>query len=348
MKNILILLFSALALPSVAQQFPLSVLAVSGYEGSTADGNFTVSSTLGETVMITMKGAGGTLTQGFHQGDRQRCWTLPSEYPADIQFDAGGFDPCQTTNVSLTQLPFDGFEAQWFLNGLPVCDGWSCIGVIDTGVNTFALLLSSDGCELYGTDTLILNKGLAAAPQNDLIEVLQGAPNAQIINLIQNDDNVEPGFTLDIQNPAPDVISVTEIPQTPGAFFVSAGPRAQGDYNLSYRICNTGFCTECQTATLTVKVNRLLGEGYNNGITPNGDGLNDVFVLCQPCTGCDPCTDMQVWIYNRWGDLVFEDKEYDNDWQGLNENGKELPAGTYFYYARINNEFRTGTITIIR
>jgi gliding motility-associated-like protein len=41
-----------------------------------------------------------------------------------------------------------------------------------------------------------------------------------------------------------------------------------------------------------------------------------------------------VTIYNRWGDVVFEVSDYDNQdnvFKGLNKNGSGLPNGTYYY-----------------
>ena len=73
-----------------------------------------------------------------------------------------------------------------------------------------------------------------------------------------------------------------------------------------------------------------------NGITPNGDGLNDFFEL----RGIDPFPNNNVKIFNRWGVLVFETDGYnesDNVFRGVSNGrstirqGEELPTGTYFY-----------------
>jgi gliding motility-associated-like protein len=50
-----------------------------------------------------------------------------------------------------------------------------------------------------------------------------------------------------------------------------------------------------------------------------------------------------VQIYNRWGNLVYSNENYQNDWtgianQGLVVYGEELPAGTYFYIIQIEGE----------
>jgi gliding motility-associated-like protein len=70
-----------------------------------------------------------------------------------------------------------------------------------------------------------------------------------------------------------------------------------------------------------------------NGISPNGDEQNDIFLIRY----IDLLPDTQnnkVTIYNRWGSKVFEVSDYNNTTQvfrGLNDNRNELPSGTYFY-----------------
>ncbi|MBX2965561.1 MAG: gliding motility-associated C-terminal domain-containing protein [Cyclobacteriaceae bacterium] len=70
-----------------------------------------------------------------------------------------------------------------------------------------------------------------------------------------------------------------------------------------------------------------------NGISPNGDDKNEIFFIQH----IDQLPDTQnntVTIYNRWGDVVWEGKNYDNTtvvFRGLNKSGNELPNGTYFY-----------------
>ncbi|WMI68762.1 gliding motility-associated C-terminal domain-containing protein [Mangrovimonas sp. YM274] len=60
------------------------------------------------------------------------------------------------------------------------------------------------------------------------------------------------------------------------------------------------------------------------GISPNGDGLNDSFEL----------SNFQVHrieIFNRYGTLVYSKNDYTNEWYGQTNDGDELPVGTYFY-----------------
>ena len=68
-------------------------------------------------------------------------------------------------------------------------------------------------------------------------------------------------------------------------------------------------------------------------ITANGDGINDTFKI----TGLEYCNyTFDVMIFNRWGNKVFEDKNYQNDWGAVSPDNSlgssgSLPTGTYYY-----------------
>ena len=61
-------------------------------------------------------------------------------------------------------------------------------------------------------------------------------------------------------------------------------------------------------------------------ITPNGDGVNDVFRI--ECL--DDEAGARLLVYNRWGSLVYRSDSYVNDWDGTYK-GEPLPVGTYFF-----------------
>ncbi len=84
-----------------------------------------------------------------------------------------------------------------------------------------------------------------------------------------------------------------------------------------------------------------------NTITPNGDGFNEVWIL----DGSTNFPDIEVEIYNRWGELLFQSSGYSDPWDGTYE-GKPLPTGTYYYVILLNDpmfpEHFDGPITIMR
>ena len=87
------------------------------------------------------------------------------------------------------------------------------------------------------------------------------------------------------------------------------------------------------------------------GVTPNGDGLNDTFIV----EGLEASPDNELYLYNRWGVQVFYMKNYDNSFDGTSEGrtnynaAKKLPAGTYYYLLNLKDrEDRSGFFYITR
>ena len=88
-----------------------------------------------------------------------------------------------------------------------------------------------------------------------------------------------------------------------------------------------------------------------SGITPNGDGLNDVFIIDLLVTNPDEFPDNELVIFNRWGDIVYQASPYLNDWTGTNQGGEALPQGTYYYVLRLNIQdglIFKGDVTILK
>ena len=88
-----------------------------------------------------------------------------------------------------------------------------------------------------------------------------------------------------------------------------------------------------------------------NAITPNEDGLNDVFIIDFILADPSKYPDNELLIFNRWGDTVYRARPYQNDWSGINKLGIPLPEGTYYYLLRLdlqNGLIYKGDITILR
>ena len=103
--------------------------------------------------------------------------------------------------------------------------------------------------------------------------------------------------------------------------------------------CDTTFSSNIIVLPVKLKI--------PNVFTPNGDGINDFFIIDNDPTGgadegkdettrgfehesYNPLRDYylrtELTIFNRWGRIVYESSDYRNDWDGGN-----LPDGTYFY-----------------
>lgn len=97
-------------------------------------------------------------------------------------------------------------------------------------------------------------------------------------------------------------------------------------------------CGNEATATSNIIIDCLII--IPNVFTPNGDGINDVWEI--EGLGNRKNT---VHVYNRWGQLVLDAKNYRNTWRAL-----DVPDGTYFYEVIIDGkpEPYTGHLTVLR
>ena len=69
------------------------------------------------------------------------------------------------------------------------------------------------------------------------------------------------------------------------------------------------------------------------GFTPDGDGINDIFVI----PGIEENSIVSLQIFNRYGNVVYTNGNYQNDWDGTSsKSGLDLPDGTYFYVLEVN------------
>ncbi len=74
-------------------------------------------------------------------------------------------------------------------------------------------------------------------------------------------------------------------------------------------------------------------------LTPNNDGFNDAFELL----GLEGCGfTFEVQIFNRWGKIVYQSNNYQNNWRGYANNSgmtigssSKLPTGTYYYIVNV-------------
>ncbi|HHG84828.1 MAG TPA: gliding motility-associated C-terminal domain-containing protein [Bacteroidetes bacterium] len=69
------------------------------------------------------------------------------------------------------------------------------------------------------------------------------------------------------------------------------------------------------------------------GFSPNGDGLNDFFVI----EGLERYPKSKMIIRSRWGETIWQAPNYANDWNGVNHAGEPFPDDTYFFELQVSN-----------
>lgn len=92
----------------------------------------------------------------------------------------------------------------------------------------------------------------------------------------------------------------------------------------------SGTCTESRS--IRIEQANTVCEGvdcyieFPNVITPNADGINDLFLVDTDCS----FGFYALRIYNRWGTLVHASDKANGGWDGYS-NGELVPEGVYFY-----------------
>ncbi len=88
------------------------------------------------------------------------------------------------------------------------------------------------------------------------------------------------------------------------------------------------------------------------GFSPNGDEDHDFFMIDNPDN-----YNIYFAVFNRWGNILYENNNYDNSWDGKAKRGiiigEGVPDGTYFYIveyvdAEGTKQKLAGSLTIVR
>ena len=104
--------------------------------------------------------------------------------------------------------------------------------------------------------------------------------------------------------------------------------------NYSLELSNNG-CSEEKPITVT-----NIQCSVPKGISPNGDGDNDIFDLSN-------LNVQRLQIFNRYGIEVFSKINYSNEWIGKSNSGEELPDGTYYFIVTFaSGKNKTGWVYI--
>jgi gliding motility-associated-like protein len=145
--------------------------------------------------------------------------------------------------------------------------------------------------------------------------------------------------------------SFTYMPSTSFIGIDSVAYTTCDPYDVPVQYCKTSY------VYLLIEDNRLANGGIiiYPTLSPNGDHLNDQWVI----DGIEKYPENKVTIFDRWGNLVFEEKGYDNTedkiWSGKSNVGltlgeRELAEGTYFYQVDLGMQGKpkTGFVVIRR
>ncbi len=122
--------------------------------------------------------------------------------------------------------------------------------------------------------------------------------------------------------------TITNLSNYRGCYYITAVDRSGNESEPSNVVC----VDNCPNYKLP------------NAFTPNNDGANDTFIAFDnPFSECPRFVlSVEIFIVNRWGAEVFRYNSLESNendvyirWDGRDQNGNELPAGTYFYSGKV-------------
>ncbi len=190
------------------------------------------------------------------------------------------------------------------------------------GTNTVFWNISAGPCGDFSSQpiTIFYEQTPIAIDDNYSVEFSRSS----VLTITENDDLVTDEYDLMITNANLGEVIINEdltISYKAPANFI-------GEDQFTYELCSSDCPEECSQATVTLNIGEDAGCIVPTIITPNGDGVNDAFVI--PCLETDNFPQNEVSIFNQWGDELFRASPYQNNWRGTYD-GNEVPVGTYYY-----------------
>lgn len=198
---------------------------------------------------------------------------------------------------------------------------------LKVGRNVLIWTINDGLCGAKGRDTVIVDYQLTPSARQDVINV--NFAETKEIKVLLN-DLLPPKFS---EEKISDPLHGKLTRKGTGTYTYLPDFSYDGTDEFIYEVCNleckASRESQCDKGKVTINVAKPTDCEIPTVITPNNDGVNDVFFI--PCLGDGPSAiDNEVIIFNQWGNEVFYARPYKNDWRGT-FGGRPLPAGTYFY-----------------
>lgn len=275
--------------------------------------------------------------------------------PAPVGPNMSGASICAGATAALT-APTSVGETRWYTfasGGSPFHTGTSFTTPALTITTTYHVAVFVDDCESTRTPVVVTvtdcatNQPPVIAPANPSINV-GGTLTFDLTPYLSDPDNNLDLTTLKIvvQPSSGAHAEINEIGQLTIDY---TGSSFVGEDVLTIEVCDiAGVCVQRQI-TIVVASDFVV----YNAVSPNEDGKNDVFFIAF-IDAFEATRNNHVYIFNRWGSLVFDVENYNNTtkvFSGIANSGGELPSGTYYYkieFSDRNRKTETGFLSLKR
>lgn len=236
--------------------------------------------------------------------------------------------------IILNEAPNDLFLYTWTSSNGTLNSTETAPTVIPLETTTYMVTVESGVCtplEEEFTINVLGNSTLNTS--NDTTIVVATPPNPLTISASTLPPNASGSYSWTLNG--------NEVSTT-----ASVSPFTGETGNFAYVVT---YLDMCEIIMDTVFVNIVEKPRVPNVFTPNGDEVNPTFNVIKS----DNFTTTIFRIYNRWGQLVFDDPTNEEGWDGT-YNGKLAPSDVYVYYIVTTNDdtgeefLEQGDVTLVR
>jgi gliding motility-associated-like protein len=275
-----------------------------------------------------------SITQTICQGQSYLGYSTSGIYH-DTLIAVNGCDSIRTLNLTVLPTLVSTINTS-------ICQGQNYAGHTTTGI-FIDTLVSSNGCDSIRTLNLIVKpKSLSNL-------------NISICNGETYLGHTTSGIYVDtlVSSNGCDSIRTLSLNVKANSFSNFTTSICEGENFLGHTISGTYIdtliafngCDSIISTNLTVVKNCEVY--FPSAFTPNNDSKNDVFKILN----AHNLLEYNLSIYNRWGQKVFETKDYTAGWNGI-YNGVLQPIGVYVWYSTFKlvgkNRQMKGTVVLIR
>ncbi|MCW5909816.1 MAG: gliding motility-associated C-terminal domain-containing protein [Cyclobacteriaceae bacterium] len=259
-----------------------------------------------------------------------------------------GSESCNPASLTLTATGGSAGQYRWYTvptGGTAIAGqtNASYTTPVLTVTTTYYVAVNNGTCESARTPVVAAIAPPSCSNEPPVVNVVPivtkigGIVTLNLADLITDPDN-----NLDLSS-----LSIVSPPAHAASSFID------GDYNLVIDYTGIPFSGIDSVAIRVCDIYTCVVERFGinvigeiiiyNAVSPNNDGQNDSFRI-EHITALDETHENKVSIFNRWGDLVWEGTNYDNDqvvFTGTSKSGADLPSGTYFYKIEFKGGHKT-------
>ncbi len=266
-----------------------------------------------------------------------------------------------TKSVSIYNKPTALFTEENVEGCIPVCSNFNDSSTDDYGIQfwewsfenhegsaiaTPALCFEEDGefdvqlivTNLYNCKDTLLKSDLVKAYPNPIADFSISSPITDVLHPLvrfENNSFDATKWKWNLGNGKIDTVN----------YYTDDFYENAGTYAISLNVENDYGCTDSLTKELVV-----LSKAFfyiPNSFTPNGDGINDVFMVKAESFNFTSLT-----IFDRWGKQVFYTEHIDKPWDGTNK-GQLVETGTYVWVLKYkdlegNDQVEKGDVTVLK